>query len=64
MTGLSGVLVLTDNTTDTLTVTGTGTVPFTFTTKVTGAYDVEVKTQPTNPAQTCTVSQQHGNSHR
>jgi len=61
VTGLSGTgLVLTDNTTDTLTVTGTGTVPFTFTTKVSGAYDVEVKTQPTNPAQTCTAASNTG----
>jgi Domain of unknown function (DUF4369) len=61
ITGLSGTgLVITDNTTDTFSVTGTGTVPFTFTSKVSGAYDVEVKTQPTNPAQTCTATSNKG----
>jgi hypothetical protein len=55
VTGLVGTgLVLTDNTTDNLTVTGTGTVPFTF--KVsTSTYAVTVSTQPGNPAQTCVV---------
>ncbi|HXY06770.1 MAG TPA: kelch repeat-containing protein [Terriglobales bacterium] len=63
VTGLVGTgLVLTDNTTDTLTITpGTGgAVPFTFTTKVSGAYDVEVKTQPANPTQTCTATSNKG----
>jgi Domain of unknown function (DUF4369) len=61
ITGLSGTgLVITDNTTDIFSVTGTGTVPFTFTSKVSGAYDVEVKTQPTNPAQTCTATSNKG----
>lgn len=57
VTGLSGSgLVLADNTTDTLTITGTGTVPFTFKTAVSGAYSVTVVTQPSNPAQTCAVT--------
>jgi Galactose oxidase, central domain len=62
VTGLTGTgLVLSDNATDTLTITpGTGgaSVPFTFKTAVAGAYDVEVKTQPT--AQTCTASANKG----
>jgi Galactose oxidase, central domain len=48
-------LVLADNTTDTLTITGTGTVPFTFK-KTASSYSVTVQTQPTNPAQTCAVT--------
>jgi hypothetical protein len=57
VTGLAGSgLVLTDNITDVLPITGTGTVPFTFTQKVSGAYSVAVSTQPSNPAQTCTVT--------
>ena len=60
VTGLVGTgLVLADNTTDTLTITpGTNgaAVPFTFTTAVSGTYAVTVKTQPSNPAQTCTVT--------
>lgn len=49
-------LVLADNTTDTLTITGTGTVQFTFKKAVSGQYSVAVVTQPSNPAQTCTVT--------
>jgi Kelch motif protein len=57
ITGLSGSgLVIADNSKDTLTITGTGTVPFTFKTPVSGAYSVTVQTQPTNPTQTCTVT--------
>lgn len=60
VTGLTGTgLVLADNTTDTLTITpgkAGAAVPFTFTKSVTGAYSVAVKTQPSNPAQNCTVS--------
>ncbi len=57
VTGLSGTgLVLADNATDTYTVTGTGTVQFTFKTLVNGAYNVTVQTQPTNPTQTCSVT--------
>jgi hypothetical protein len=53
-------LVLTDNSTDTLTITKTGTVQFTFSKPVGGAYDVEIQTQPTNPAQTCTLTGNKG----
>jgi hypothetical protein len=54
VTGLTGTgLVLADNATDTLTITGTGTVPFTFKTAVSSTYNVTVVTQPTN--QTCTI---------
>jgi Galactose oxidase, central domain len=57
VTGLTGSgLVLTDNGTDTLPITGTGSVPFTFKTQVPGAYNVTVQTQPTNPTQTCVVT--------
>jgi hypothetical protein len=53
--GLAGTgLVLQDNGGDDLTVTGTGTVSFTFKTAQTN-YVVTVKTQPTNPAQVCSV---------
>ncbi|PYT79033.1 MAG: hypothetical protein DMG40_17855 [Acidobacteria bacterium] len=47
-----------DNGADDLTVTGTGTVSFTFATPLLGgaSYAVTVKTQPSNPVQTCTVS--------
>ena len=47
-------LVLEDNGTDTLTVTANGA--FTFKTSVSGAYAVTVQTQPSGPAQTCTVA--------
>ena len=61
VTGLSGTgLVLTDNGQDTLTITGTGTVQFTFKTSVGGAYDVEIQTQPSNPAQNCTLTANKG----
>ena len=59
--GLSGTgLVLQDNGADNLTITGTGTVPFTFKTAVSGAYAVTVLTQPYSPAQTCTVTSGSG----
>jgi Galactose oxidase, central domain/Kelch motif len=62
VTGLTGTgLVLSDNKTDTLTITpGTNgaSVPFTFKTAVSGAYDVEVQTQPTG--QTCKASANTG----
>ena len=63
VTGLSGSgLVLADNATDTLTISGTGTVQFTFKTLVNGPYNVTVQTQPTNPTQTCTVSNGSGSA--
>ena len=53
--GLTGTgLVLDDNTTDDLTVNTNG--PFTFAISVFSTYAVTVKTQPTNPSQSCTVS--------
>jgi hypothetical protein len=59
--GLTGAgLVLTDNSNDNLTITGTGSVKFTFALLVTGAYNVTVKTQPTNPSQNCTVTNATG----
>ncbi len=61
--GLTGSgLVLTDNGVDALTITANAgtSVPFTFKTGVSGAYDVEVQTQPTNPSQNCTVSSNKG----
>ncbi|MDB4957912.1 MAG: hypothetical protein JWO36_5481 [Myxococcales bacterium] len=57
VTGLAGTgLVLTNNGSDDLTVTANG--PFTFATAVAKGqpYVIGVKTQPTNPAQTCSVS--------
>lgn len=57
VTGLSGTgLVLQDNGGDNLAISGNG--PFTFATKINSgsAYSVTVMTQPSNPAQTCTVA--------
>ena len=55
MLGLSGSgLVLEDNGSDDLAISGTGTVGFTFKTAVSGAYNVIVKTQPAG--QTCSVA--------
>ncbi len=48
-------MVIADNGTDMLTITGTGTVPFTFKKSV-SSYSVTVLTPPSNPAQTCTVT--------
>jgi hypothetical protein len=53
--GLTGTgLVLQDNGGDNLTINANG--PFTFATAVASGYLVTVKTQPTNPAQTCSVT--------
>ena len=53
--GLAGTgLVLEDNGSDDLPITVNGT--YTFKVAVSGAYSVVVKTQPTGPAQTCTVA--------
>ena len=57
VTGLNGTgLVLADNGEDNLAVTANGS--FTFATKIASgsAYAVTVKTQPTSPAQVCTVT--------
>jgi len=59
VSGLDGSgLVLQDNGGDNLTISGTGTVNFTFATPLlAGAnYAVTIKTQPTNPSQTCVVA--------
>jgi Kelch motif len=57
ISNLSGVgLVLQDNAKDNLTITGTGSVQFTFPTLVTGTYAVTVQTQPSNPTQNCVVT--------
>ena len=61
VTGLSGTgLVLQDNGADNLAISGNG--PFTFATKIASgsAYSVTVMTQPSNPAQTCTVASGSG----
>ena len=61
VTGLSGTgLVLQDNGADNLAISGNG--PFTFATKINSgsAYSVTVMTQPSNPAQTCTVASGSG----
>src|SRR5215468_1631282 len=63
VTGLTGSgLVLQDNAGDNLTVTGTGTVPFVFATSITANnnYSVTVLTQPSNPSQTCAVTNGSG----
>jgi hypothetical protein len=59
VTGLAGTgLVLENNGADDLTITGTGSVAFTFKTTLTtgNTYTVTVKTQPSNPAQACVVT--------
>lgn len=61
VTGLEGSgLVLRNNGADDLAISANG--PFTFGAKVNDKhnYDVQVKTQPTGPGQTCTVSQGTG----
>jgi len=59
--GLAGTgLVLQDNGGDDLPIVANGA--FTFKTAVSGAYAVLVKTQPTVPAQTCSVSNGSGNA--
>src|SRR5713101_4898396 len=59
VSGLSGTgMVLEDNAKDDLTINANG--PFTFATAVTGVYAVTVKTQPSNPTQTCTVTNGSG----
>jgi hypothetical protein len=55
-------LVLQNNGGNNLTVTGTGTVNFTFTTGLIAgsAYAVTILTQPSNPVQTCTLANATG----
>ncbi|HEY3731903.1 MAG TPA: beta-propeller fold lactonase family protein [Steroidobacteraceae bacterium] len=62
VSGLTGTgLVLQDNGGNSLPITTDGT--FAFTTKVTGAYAVTVLTQPSTPAQICTVTAGSGTAH-
>ncbi|MGB7848268.1 MAG: kelch repeat-containing protein [Candidatus Acidiferrum sp.] len=59
VTGLAGTgLVLQNNGGDDLTITGTGSVAFTFKTALatSNTYAVTVKTQPSNPVQACGVT--------
>ncbi len=59
VSGLAGSgLVLQNNGGDSLTVAANG--PYTFLTKVAGAYAVTVLTEPTNPPQVCTVANASG----
>jgi hypothetical protein len=63
VTGLEGAgLVLQDNGGDNLKVSGTGTVNFTFAAPLVNgaAYAVTILTQPSNPAQTCALSNASG----
>ncbi len=53
-------LVLLDNNTDKLTITGNGTFPFATTIAKNGTYAVTVQTQPSNPTQTCAVNPSTG----
>jgi 6-phosphogluconolactonase (cycloisomerase 2 family) len=64
VSGLAGTgLVLQNNAADNFNVTGTGTVPFTFSTPIPsgGPYNVSVLTQPIAPYQQCTVNNGAGN---
>jgi len=57
VSGLSGTgLVLQDNAGDDLTINGNGSFAFATPISSGATYAVTVKTQPTNPSQTCTVS--------
>jgi hypothetical protein len=61
VSGLSGSgMVLQNNGADFLTITGTGTVNFTFATAVSGTYNVTIRTQPANPTQQCSVTNGSG----
>src|SRR5215469_3598033 len=58
ISGLVGTgMVLQDNATDNLNISGTGTLNFTFATPIAAGsnYAVTILTQPSNPGQTCTV---------
>ena len=61
VTGLRGSgLVLQDNATNSLKVTGNGTFNFSSKLKKGATYSITVQTQPSNPAQTCSVNQGDG----
>jgi len=56
VTGVRGTgLVLQNNSGDSLTVTGNGSFAFSSGIDQGGAYSVTVRSQPSNPAQTCVV---------
>ena len=56
ISGLSGTVVLSDNTTDTKTLTSNGSFTFDQTVASGSSYSVQVQTQPDVPSQTCTVT--------
>jgi hypothetical protein len=59
--GMTGTgLILENNGTDDQTIKGTGNIPFTFKTNSAGVYKIVVKTQPSNPAQNCSVTNGSG----
>jgi hypothetical protein len=61
VTGLAGTgLVLQDNGVDNLTINSNGSFTFATALSAGAAYDVTVKTQPSNPAQTCSVAAGQG----
>jgi trimeric autotransporter adhesin len=63
VSGLSGSgLVLMDNGTDTVSVSANGTVSFPTKLSSGGSYSVTVQTQPSNPSQTCVVSNGTGSA--
>jgi hypothetical protein len=55
ISGLGGTAVLQDNTGDNLTVTSNGAFTFPSPVLAGASFDVTVRTQPSSPAQTCTV---------
>ena len=61
MSGLSGSgLVLQNNDTDDLTISGNGAFTFATELETDQDYSVEVKTQPSNPTQACSVANGSG----
>jgi hypothetical protein len=56
ITGLIGSVVLANKINDTLTLTANGTFTFEQAVESGATYSVEVKTQPSGPSQTCTVT--------
>jgi large repetitive protein len=56
ISGLAGTVVLSDNTTDTKTLTANGSFTFDQTVASGSTYTVAVQTQPDVPSQTCTVT--------
>ena len=60
VSGLTGTVVLRDNGADDLSISTNGSFTFTAPVADGGGYTVTVKTQPTNPNQTCTASNNTG----